>query len=100
MDWVYPYPARKVCPWIPNYQYPLVPIPESYPNILSMDIHTLPETHLILFLIQNILMKKLKTNRSLKKKKLSLNFTENISLSLSFRSKYGIHKFREYSDTI
>ena len=44
------------------HEYPIIntrlsiPIPESYPNILSMDIHTLPETHLILFLIQNILM--------------------------------------------
>ena len=34
---------------MPEYQYPLVSIPESYPDILSMDIHTLPkpETHLI-----------------------------------------------------
>ena len=52
MDRVYPYPTRNVCPWIPEYQYPLLSIPNSYPNLLFMDIHTLPETHLFLFKIQ------------------------------------------------
>ena len=50
-----PIPTRKVYPWIPDYQYPLISIPESYPNILSMDINTLPETFFFFFLIQNIL---------------------------------------------
>ena len=36
--------TRKVYPWIHDYQYQLISIPESYPNILSMDIYTLPET--------------------------------------------------------
>ena len=52
MDWIYPYPTQNVCPWIPEYQYLLLFIPNSYPNLLSMDIHTLPETHLFLFKIQ------------------------------------------------
>ena len=46
MDRVYPYPTRNICPWIPKYQYPLISIPDPYPNVLSMDIHTLPKTHL------------------------------------------------------
>ena len=53
MNRVYPYPTRKVCPWIPEYQYPLVSIPESYPNILSMNIHTLLETLFFFFLNNN-----------------------------------------------
>ena len=35
-----------------EYQYPLLSIPNSYPNLLFMDIHTQPETHLFLFKIQ------------------------------------------------
>ena len=48
MDRVYPYPTRKVCPWMPEYHYPLVSIPEFYLDLLSMDIHTLPETQLFI----------------------------------------------------
>ena len=47
MDRVYPYPTQNVYPWISGYQYPLLSIPNCYPNLLSMDIHNLSETHLI-----------------------------------------------------
>ena len=53
MDRVYPYPTRKAYPWMPEYQYPLISISESYPDILFMDIHTLPKTHLFIYLFIN-----------------------------------------------
>ena len=41
-----PIPYPKYLSMDTEYQYPLISILDPYPDLLSMDIHTLPKTHL------------------------------------------------------